>query len=186
MFRAPLIAMAIAASLSQGTAAKADVINFSGSIVGPGGAQPDPSCAPIPNKGMVTNAPGTSIFGNITYSHTACTSGSLGGPVQGIFTINAGGDLLQGSFDGTVTPTGTPISNLFFTYLITGGTGQFLGATGSFYGIGTADLSKGPPATISLNFRAVPEPATWAMMLLGFGGIGLTVRRRAAPELRPA
>lgn len=26
--------------------------------------------------------------------------------------------------------------------------------------------------------RAVPEPATWAMMLLGFGGIGMTMRRR--------
>lgn len=25
---------------------------------------------------------------------------------------------------------------------------------------------------------AVPEPATWAMMLLGFGGIGMTMRRR--------
>jgi len=25
---------------------------------------------------------------------------------------------------------------------------------------------------------AVPEPATWAMMLLGFGGIGAAMRRR--------
>ena len=25
---------------------------------------------------------------------------------------------------------------------------------------------------------AVPEPATWAMMLLGFGGIGMAMRRR--------
>ena len=25
---------------------------------------------------------------------------------------------------------------------------------------------------------AVPEPATWAMMLIGFGGMGLTMRRR--------
>ena len=28
------------------------------------------------------------------------------------------------------------------------------------------------------NLTAVPEPATWAMMLLGFGGIGAAMRRR--------
>lgn len=28
------------------------------------------------------------------------------------------------------------------------------------------------------NFGAVPEPGTWAMMLLGFGGIGVAMRRR--------
>ena len=32
------------------------------------------------------------------------------------------------------------------------------------------------PITGQIN--AVPEPATWAMMLFGFAGIGLTVRRR--------
>lgn len=30
----------------------------------------------------------------------------------------------------------------------------------------------------STGTPAVPEPATWAMMLLGFGGIGMTMRRR--------
>jgi hypothetical protein len=30
---------------------------------------------------------------------------------------------------------------------------------------------------------AVPEPATWALMLLGFGGIGLAMRRRRKPAL---
>jgi len=30
---------------------------------------------------------------------------------------------------------------------------------------------------------AVPEPATWAMMLLGFGGIGMAMRRRRQPAL---
>jgi len=29
----------------------------------------------------------------------------------------------------------------------------------------------------------VPEPGTWAMMLLGFGGIGLAIRRRRRPLL---
>jgi hypothetical protein len=30
---------------------------------------------------------------------------------------------------------------------------------------------------------AVPEPATWALMLLGFGGIGFAMRRRRKPAL---
>lgn len=30
--------------------------------------------------------------------------------------------------------------------------------------------------------NAVPEPATWAMMLLGFGGIGMAMRRRRSKE----
>ncbi|GAO40680.1 hypothetical protein SCH01S_51_00100 [Sphingomonas changbaiensis NBRC 104936] len=30
---------------------------------------------------------------------------------------------------------------------------------------------------------AVPEPATWAMMLFGFGGIGFATRRKRAPAL---
>ena len=29
--------------------------------------------------------------------------------------------------------------------------------------------------------NAVPEPGTWAMMLLGFGAIGYGMRRRRAP-----
>lgn len=31
---------------------------------------------------------------------------------------------------------------------------------------------------------AVPEPATWGLMLLGFAGIGFVLRRRKAPEQR--
>jgi len=30
---------------------------------------------------------------------------------------------------------------------------------------------------------AVPEPATWAMMLLGFGAIGMVARRRRTQVL---
>ena len=42
-------------------------------------------------------------------------------------------------------------------------------------------------SNFSLNgnvFGAVPEPSTWAMMLVGFGGIGMAMRRqRRAPKL---
>ena len=32
----------------------------------------------------------------------------------------------------------------------------------------------------TLSYASVPEPATWMMMLLGFGGIGFAARRRAS------
>lgn len=37
-----------------------------------------------------------------------------------------------------------------------------------------------------IDIKAVPEPATWAMMLLGFGAVGFAMRRRRAPVLAQA
>ena len=51
--------------------------------------------------------------------------------------------------------------------------------TGNFVRLGTP--------TLRINFlaAAVSEPATWAMMLIGFGAIGFSMRRRS-PVLRLA
>jgi hypothetical protein len=47
-----------------------------------------------------------------------------------------------------------------------------------YQGVGTSGISaEGHPV------GSVPEPATWAMMLLGFGGIGAAMRRRRKPVL---
>jgi len=54
---------------------------------------------------------------------------------------------------------------------------------------GTAVISDFAPenATISVAGSAVPEPASWAMMALGFGACGLALRtRRNQPELSRA
>jgi hypothetical protein len=37
--------------------------------------------------------------------------------------------------------------------------------------------------TGNISFAAVPEPGTWAMMLLGFGAVGFAMRRRRTPAL---
>ena len=37
--------------------------------------------------------------------------------------------------------------------------------------------------SITIRQAAVPEPSTWAMMLLGFGAVGFAMRRRRTPGL---
>jgi hypothetical protein len=44
----------------------------------------------------------------------------------------------------------------------------------------TGNLSGSYSGTINTQTVAVPEPATWAMMLLGFFGVGMALRRRQA------
>ena len=61
----------------------------------------------------------------------------------------------------------------------------FTSAAGPFT-LAVRDLSVtngGLNTPITGTIRAVPEPATWAMMLLGFAGIGFAMRRRRQPVL---
>jgi hypothetical protein len=48
----------------------------------------------------------------------------------------------------------------------------------------TANMATAGDLSGTANFYvAVPEPATWALMLLGFGGMGFVLRRRRRPVL---
>jgi hypothetical protein len=42
----------------------------------------------------------------------------------------------------------------------------------------------GQPMTGTLTISAVPEPSTWAMLILGFAGVGfMAYRRKSKPAL---
>lgn len=191
MKRMTLVRTAIAFVLLAGAGgANAAVLTFSGSMSTFGSAAPDPSCAPLPFRALVSSTNGISSLGNFSYNHNVCLSG-ISGPSQGSFAIDFGSDAFQGALSGLATPSETPgVVDLLFNYTISSGTGRFLGATGSFTGIGTSNVQNGPPPVINLAFdgavnaSAVPEPGTWATLLVGFGVIGTCMRRRKRQTIR--
>lgn len=74
---------------------------------------------------------------------------------------------------------GTAAVNFGYMTLVSGGsTGFPLTITGW-----TFDNS-GAAVTIPGNNGAIPEPATWAMMILGFAAIGATMRQARRPGMR--
>jgi hypothetical protein len=52
------------------------------------------------------------------------------------------------------------------------------GTSGTDYHTATCSLPTGGTCDSGGPGTAVPEPATWAMMILGFGGVGAMIRRR--------
>jgi hypothetical protein len=101
-----------------------------------------------------------------------------------------GAGVLFGALLGTFTATPTGPGD----YFLLGSNYSFTaGSSGTLYGVVNdcpncyADNSGGFTVTLALATGlpvGVPEPGTWAMMLLGLGGIGFAMRRKKV--LQPA
>lgn len=183
-----LAALALAATLSfSANAAHADLIVFSGSATNIGAAPvADAGCAPLLRTGFgPANTSGLSNLGAFTYTQAHCTTGGPGAYAGGVFQYFFDlGDSLEGSYSGLASLSGTAgVLNNTINLIVTGGTGRFLGGSGTITGIGTVDFRSGPPLqnltlTGALNLPAVPEPATWLFLVGGFASIGAILRRR--------
>ena len=87
-----------------------------------------------------------------------------------------------GAFDSTPGPVGNTYPNAG-TFLQSGSLASFLLTAGTNYSIqvlNTSGFQSGNDFAIDnvLVSGAVPEPSTWAMMLLGFVGLGFMASRR--------
>ena len=154
-----------------------------------------PCAAPLLNLSFgPDNTGGSSNFGAFSYSQAHCAVGGPGTYSGGVFEyFFSAGDTLSGTYSGALAPSGTAglLSNTI-KYIVTAGTGRFLDASGTIDGAGTLDFRSGPArADLVLNgtlaLPAVPEPATWSLMISGFGLTGGVMRRRnRASRFNPA
>ncbi len=143
-----------------GSAAGASTLPFSGTIhnVTPPGA-PGGRCGPPPVLTLVftpETTTGTSNIGDfaITASHCVTPTPPVINYGDGQFSwAFENGDVLEGTYSGTVTIVfGQPAQNVQ-DYVVTGGTGRFAGAAGSFQHVGTFVFGPGGVTTGESTFR---------------------------------
>jgi PEP-CTERM motif len=91
--------------------------------------------------------------------------------------LGSSGDFLWLSAPKPIVAPGTPFSPDLQTWTRTHGPGAL---APDWSRIGTDITHQGPfNAAFSLTGFVVPEPSTWAMMLLGFAGLGFVGYRQA-------
>ena len=86
----------------------------------------------------------------------------------------------SGSYLGALTVDGTTFNMPYLWALGSRTGGPNVNTSSIYFTAGIGDELHG----LFAELRPVPEPSTWAMMLVGFGAIGLTFRRR--PKLKAA
>jgi hypothetical protein len=170
-------------------------ISYSGELqsLSPLGAYPSWGPPGTFNGGTITNAPSPAggiiqLFGATGAVDTITFSHSVTNPVFAIWSLGQGG--VNASFDFTATPTleAGGQSNEYHGSAITvlGNVVSGSEGNGSIEFFGNFDsISWTNPTfenwygfTVGVQ-SAVPEPSTWAMMILGFVGIGfLSFHRR--------
>lgn len=110
---------------------------------------------------------GFSLLGNTTYVASFDLSGSQRGDLNSVLVTFGGASatysLASSDTFATRTLSFTPTSTGTYSLSFANAGGDNLGALLDH---------------VSIDSVAVPEPATWALMLTGFGGLGAMLRRR--------
>lgn len=184
--RSVVASIIAAAGLLASLPAAAVDIDLDGVIYLTGGvASPSGRCAPamtITNENVTTTL---SNLGQFVFNMSECISAPPPtSTYDGLFDFAFASGSLFGTTYSVLTESGTPgIFNIDGVFTVTGGTGDFAGASGELLKRGLLDRRNFPiSATAMLTFAGsiavVPEPETYALMLAGGAWVGLVVRRR--------
>jgi hypothetical protein len=160
----------------------------SASIIGPGSVDGD-FAQPLGSTGQYFSVgPSTVTHNNVTIGDNISSFSFIWGSLDpyniltgatfGGFQSYTGSDiaaLIPGFADGDHT---SPTSNPIVTIFLTGAEQQAV----SFNMDSDTNAFEIDNIVVNSAVGSVPEPGTWAMMLLGFGAIGFSMRRRRAAE----
>ena len=169
--RKAVIAMAGAAALTIGSAASAAVtINSSTNL-----SNPAPS--------VVNNPTNTTInFGQSSFSAPISASIVFTNTLAGLYNITMGTSTPGFTFSNVSLVGPSPATTSYGPWTILDSQDLRLNSQTLVAGQYTLSFdvngSNTGAFTGNITISPLPEPATWAMMLLGFGAIGLTVRSR--------
>jgi hypothetical protein len=133
---------------------------------------------PLPNQFTGGEGPVTGI--EVQFNLTFNTPLTLGADDHVFFRpevdLGSAGDFLWLSAPKPIVSPGTPFAPDLQTWTRTDGAGAL---APDWERIGTDVTHQGPfNAAFSLTGVAAPEPSTWAMMLIGFGGLGFAAFSR--------
>ena len=114
------------------------------------------------------------------YYNFALTTSTTGATIGALELLDAANHVLLTGSGTSLFTTVNLAANTWYTFQYSGTLPTNLALPGG--GVGNGGTVSGN-ASCYAAAGAVPEPATWAMMLLGFGGIGMAMRRRRKPVL---
>ncbi|WP_240782133.1 PEPxxWA-CTERM sorting domain-containing protein [Qipengyuania sediminis] len=198
----PILTLAIASALAApAMPAAAAVVLFNGSrenvdAPGPAAARCGTRATTnVRNIPPTATSSGVSNLGTFTPTLSHCIQLPLSAAVPTPFDLGefsfdfGGGNVLFGTYSGLLTFLSPGVYAVAQTHLVSGGTGIFANASGNFGSGGTFSFIGGRP-TVSQRFAgalqlpAIPEPATWGMLILGFGAVGGAMRGHARKRRR--